>query len=174
MLLQQRTTCTVKQVTQTQVTKRARVTRTYKCASSRLHSASLQTDPPPLVHSKILSIYQKDSTVPLIIGSLLLFPFNELPSSHYSWEPARYRNSFCNSCKLSLTHLEADPLETGSMMELGQPWRLPMVFITASANVNLPVICMWKPQFSDDGQRFFWKSLLAFEAVPFHLSFGES
>jgi len=58
------------------------------------------------------------------------------------------------SRKLSLTHLEADPLEAGPLMELCQEWLLPIVVITdsaADANVNLPLICIEKRQISAEG-----------------------
>lgn len=52
-----------------------------------------------------------------------------------------------HSRKLSLTHLEADPLESGPAMEQCQMQLLPIVVITAitaDANVNSSLICMEK------------------------------
>lgn len=63
-----------------------------------------------------------------------------------------------HSRKLSLTHLEADLLETGPVMELCQTRLLPIVVITAitvDANVNLSFICMEKQQNFDEGQYLF-------------------
>lgn len=135
----------------------------------------LFSSPPPAATPSLHSVntphsYNQYSTTPFSFVSLSVpYVFSHLtsdllslgtsspdinhPKQRYMNRREKVKKAVLNhSRKLSLTHLEADPLESCPGMELCQTQPLPIVVITAitaDANVNSALICMGKLQIFD-------------------------